>query len=75
MCLKNMKVLSNTGNYFDIRVPLMILDADCEMGGGLALTTLQTDAWLSQTQNMVTGSYSTCLLFIFLVSKKHLSAV
>lgn len=34
-----MKVLTNTGNYFDMtgRVAVVILDTDCEMGGGFGL--------------------------------------
>lgn len=60
ICLYNMKVLSNTGNYLDtsIRVAVVILDTDCEIGGGFGSNhSVKTDAWFSQTQNMVTCSY------------------
>ena len=63
ICLLNMKVLSNTGNYSDSRVPVVILDANYEMSVGLGLTTL----WKQMAETLVTSSYFTCVPFIFSV--------
>lgn len=71
ICLQNMKVLSNTGNYLDMstRVAVVILDTDCEIGGGFGLNhSVKTDAWFSQTQNIVTCSYFLWNVFCSYVS-------
>lgn len=52
------QVLNNTGSYLDMSTSCdpCNLDTDFVTVGRLGITTLKTDAWLSQTQNMATSS-------------------
>lgn len=65
ICLLNMKVLSNTGNYSDRWVPVVILDANYDMSVGLGLTTL----WKQMAETSVTSSYFMCAVHILSLKK------